>query len=274
MNSESLRRRIKSIKSTAQITKAMETVAASKYGRVLAMGESFGAYMRSLEAVMRGTVEMPGGRETAKSVCYVLFTGNRGMCGQYNADVINLLEELLREETRPYTVVACGRKGEEALARSTVPFESFELPDVPEERRAELLEEKLYALRTAGLADEIFLVYGKYKNVLVHTPVSESLLPQSGESGNGPAGEEYIFLPDREALTERMKKQYVKARIYSVMLSAAEGFHSAVLTAMRSACDSSDEMLERLEKELSRKRQGEITTEVLELAAGADRRET
>jgi F-type H+-transporting ATPase subunit gamma len=273
MNSEGLRRRIKSIKSTAQITKAMETVAASKYGRVLEMEESFGEYMRSLEGAMRRLAAAPEKPAEARSVCYVLVTGNRGMCGQFNTDVISLLETLLQEETRPRTVIACGRRGEEALEKRPEPFESFDLPDVPDSESAERLAELLERLRSDGRADETVFVYGKYKNVLVHDPRAESLLPrQEEEEGESPAAE-YIFLPDREALIGRVKKLYEKARVYSVLLSAAAGFHSAVLTAMRSAGDSSDEMLERLEKDLSRVRQGEITTEVLELAAGADRRD-
>lgn len=270
MNSEGLRRRIKSIKSTAQITKAMETVAVSKYGRVLAMEENFGAYMRALERIMRGIGGMPEERAEARSVCYVLITGDRGMCGQYNSDVISLFEELIKEETRPYTVIACGRKGEEALTKRSVPFESFDMPDIPDGLTAERLAERLRRLRAGSAADETIFVYGQYKNVLVNTPQAESLL-QRPEEEEKSSGTEYIFLPDREAILKQIEKLYEKARIYSVMLSASAGFHSAVLTAMRSACDSSDEMLERLEKELSRRRQGEITTEVLELAAGADR---
>lgn len=270
MNSAALRKRIKSIRSTEQVTKAMKTVASSKYGRTQSLAESFRPYMERLDSIFAGLgITAAEEEKTTGSVCYVLITGNRGMCGQFNTAVTKLLEETLQEEKRRTKVIVCGRRGEDMLRRQGLEFESFPLPDIPDREKAEQLAERLERLRAGGEADEVCFIYGKYKNVLVQTPTREKLpLRDPEEAGDAPETG-YIFSPGREELVSELYRLYIKARIYTVMLSAAESFHSAVMSAMRTAYDSSEEMLEQLEKELNRKRQGEITTEVLELSAGS-----
>ena len=267
-----LRHRIRSVGSTEQMTRAMRTVAVSKYSRVQATAQAFEPFRdacgRLLQAV-GGTGDAP--RPVVKRVCYVCVTANRGLCSSYNLEVIRYLTELLAKEEHDYSVILCGRWGEENAAGCGVGHiaETIPIPDTPDYGKALELTRHLRKLWTDGTADEVVLVWQRFRNILTQTPDSVRLLPFAGSEAV-PAEERYLFLPDRESLLPGLREQCLTSQVYGILLSAASGAHGAMLVAMRQAADNSAEMLAALELQLNRMRQATVTTEVLELSSGAE----
>ena len=263
-----LKRRIKSVTSTRQMTQAMKMVSVSKYNRALARCSAFEPYeaqcRRLIEAVGGGALTLPRDREV-KSVCYVVLTGNRGLCGDYNQVVLRLLRETLQTQTLPYQVLICGRWGHENAP--DIPHETIELDDIPTWEQSGALARRLLELFRSGQADEIYFVYQRFINVLTRQPCSQRFLPQ--EEASPQTAADYLFEPDREALLNALLERCLFAQVYGLLLSAATGFHGAMMMTMRSAADNSQAMLESLSLTMNRLRQSSVTTQVLEISSAA-----
>lgn len=263
-----LRRRIRALNSTEQLTRAMRTVAASKYNRVQQRSRRFIPYSQAAFRLLRKVGAAEEAPRKNERVCYVAFTANRGLCGAYNADLMRYLAGLLQEEEREYSVVLCGRWGVENAALYEVDHirQNFPVSDIPEYAQGRELAGCLWQLWESGQADEVVFVYQKSRNILSQTPVAERFLPLTTEK---PESEiVYIFSPEREKLLPALRSQCLSAQTYGVMLMAAEGAQGAMMNAMGQAADNAEEMLRDLKLELNRLRQQAITTEMLELASG------
>lgn len=263
-----LRRRIRALTSTEQLTRAMRTVASSKYNRVQQRSRRFYPYSQAAFRLLQAVGAQEEAPRAMERVSYVCFTANRGLCGAYNADLMRYLAELLQQEEREYSVYLCGRWGVENAALYEVDHVQRDFPahDIPEYAQARDMADFLWELWSSGVTDEVIFVYQKSRSILSQTPVSERFLPLTTEGE--PAGGEYIFSPERERLLPALRSQCLSARAYGVMLMAAEGAQGAMMNAMRQASDNAQEMLGELKLELNRMRQQAITTEMLELASG------
>lgn len=278
-NMREIRARIKSVKSTQQITKAMKMVAAAKLRRTeggltgardfarqsqkildeLLSGENTGYSNRFLEP-----------RQEVRRICYVLFVGSRGLCGVYNHAVLHYAQEVLRKETRPCTVVVCGRWGRDVIAHEGLPVERTfaELSDTPTMADSLEVSDYLKSLYLSGEADEIHLIYQQYRSVLQQSPGRMQLLPAKPESTDETA-KDYLFEPDGESVLENLMQLYLNNTVYSVMLEAKVGEHAARMSAMSTAADSTAELIDALSLQLNRVRQAAITTEIAEIVGGA-----
>lgn len=278
-NIRAIRSRIKSVQSTQQITKAMKMVAVAKLRRTQGGMDAMRLFAEKsqeiLDALLAG--DHPDfenrflqPRAGIQRVCYVLFVGNRGLCGVYNSALLRHLTQLLQAETRPYSVVVCGRWGHEALAAGGLPVaRTFpELSDTPTMEQALEVSEYLKRMYLSGEADEIHLVYQRYQSALQQTPASLQLLPAQPETRGG-AANDYLFEPDQETILENVMQLYLNNTVYSVMLEARVGEHAARMTAMSAATDSTSELIGELQLQLNRARQGAITTEISEIVGGA-----
>lgn len=278
-NVRAIRSRIKSVQSTQQITKAMKMVAVAKLRRTQGGMDAMRLFAEKsqeiLDALLAG--DHPDfenrflqPRASVQHVCYVLFVGNRGLCGVYNSALLRYLTQLLQAETRPYSVVVCGRWGHETLAAGDLPVARIfpELSDTPDMEQALEVSEYLKRVYLSGGADEIHLVYQRYQSVLQQTPVSLQLLPAQPETRGG-AVNDYLFEPDQETILENVMQLYLNNTVYSVMLEARVGEHAARMTAMSAATDSTSELIGELQLQLNRARQGAITTEISEIVGGA-----
>ena len=268
-----LKRRIKSVTSTRQMTQAMKMVSVSKYNRALARYNAFLPYQAQcarLERALGGlSLTLPEGR-TVRRVCYVVLTGNRGLCGDYNQEVLRLLRQTLAAQTLPYDVMFCGRWADENAA--DIPHTLFPLDDIPTWEQSNALARQLLDRFTRGEADEVYFVYQQFKNVLTQVPACEKFLPQApAEAGKQ---EEYLFEPDREALGRALLERCVYARVYEILLGAATGFQGAMMMTMRAAADNSETMLESLSLTMNRLRQSSVTTQVLEISSAAIQEES
>lgn len=276
-NLRKIHKRIKSVENTRQITKSMKMVAASKLRRTQsafgAQGEFAGRCEMMLAEVCSGAQELEHPllrpHKEQRTVCYVLILGNRGLCGAYNHNLLRYQEELAHSDGRDCFLVVCGRWGKDLLPGTGLSVErTVEISDTPTAAEAQQLAAGLREIYLSGKADEIRLVYQQYKSVLQQVPCSKQLLPISLEKGRG-EGSRYLFEPDRDSLLEKLLQMYLDNTVYSVLLEARAGEHSARMTAMSAAADNTEELIEELTLELNHARQSAITTEISEIVGGA-----
>ena len=277
-----IRSRIKSVQNTQQITKTMKMVAAANLRRTqtgMAAMRTFAAQTQSLlDTLLAGGAQYDNPllrKREGKRVCYVLFVGNRGLCGVYNHALVRFLQQVCRNETRACDVIVYGRWGKDVIAQSglNVIETVSDVSDTPTMPDALRLAEDLKRRFLSGEADEVHLVYQHFKSVLAQNPTDFCLLPAAPETTETDEDEtqnEYIFEPDQETILKNVLELYVNNTVYSVLLEAKTGEHAARMTAMSSATDSTRELISALQLNLNRARQAAITTEINEIVGGAN----
>ena len=190
-NMRSIRTRIKSVKNTQQITKAMKMVAVSKLRRAQSAMQTMTPFAEKsqeiLDTLLSGST-VPENRfispkKEIKRVCYVLFVGNRGLCGVYNSSLMHFMQSIAEDDGRDISLVICGRWGKDVIARSGLPVRrSFtELSDTPSSVEALEISEYLKTLYLNDETDEIHLVYQHYISALRQEPTQTQLLPAKPE---------------------------------------------------------------------------------------------
>ena len=282
-NMREIRARIKSVKSTQQITKAMKMVSAAKLRRTegsMATVRNFAQQsQRILDELLSGgascTNRFLTPHEEVRNVCYVLFVGSRGLCGIYNHAILRYAQGILAAETRPYTLVVCGRWGRDVIAHEGLQAEKTfaDMNDNPTLEDSLALADYLKEKYLNGEADEIHLIYQQYHSVLQQNPTSLQLLPAKAEA-KGKSDIEYIFEPDGETVLENLMQLYLNNTVYSVLLEAKVGEQAARMTAMSTATDATTELIDDLSLQLNRVRQAAITTEIAEIVGGASALQT
>ena len=275
-NLRKIRSRIKSVENTRQITKSMKMVAAAKLRRTQAVfgaQQDFAARCAAMLAQVCAGESVPKEallqrRDPVKTVCYVLIPGNRGLCGTYNQSLLRYMEELAADDGRDCFLVVCGRWGRDLLPGTGLRVErSFEVSDTPGFAEARELAGYLRELYLSGAADEVRLVYQRYKSVLQQTPGESTLLPVPLPEGE--RTRDWLFEPDRDTLISALLALYLENTVQAALLEARTGEHSARMTAMTAAADNTDELIAELTLELNHARQASITTEITEIVSGA-----
>ena len=291
-NTRELKARIASAEGILQITKSMKMVSASKLRRVQAawnrMEPMREGSQRLLSQVLAG-MEAPGeprydlsldagdygeplleDRPEKKRACYVLLEGNRGLCGVYNTALLKYLEDCLQKEDRDWSLVVCGSWGQDVIEPALPVLRRFAaFGDVPTAAEAEELTDFLRRLYVSGEADEIFFVYQRYDSFLKQTPCRTRFLP--AQPAEGSAGlTDWIFEPDKQSLIRMLTELYVGSMAYGLLLEARTGEHAARMASMTAAADNTQELIAKLTLALNHARQAAITTEISEIAGGAE----
>ncbi len=280
-NLRAIRSRIKSVENTRQITKSMKMVAAAKLRKTQAAFAGLRSYAEKSEDLLKeacgglkGKIENPFLQlhGAVSTVCYVLIPGNRGLCGTYNHTLLRFLESLLASSEREAYVISCGRWGKDMIAAAGIEVKQLvEISDTPTHEEALALAEQLKQLYRDGTVDEIDLVYQHYRSALSQVPESKRLLPLELEQPKGEQEEkEIIFEPNRDILVNILLDMYIGNTVHAVLLEARTGEHSARMTAMTSAADNTEEVIKDLTLQLNHARQDAITTEISEIAGGAE----
>jgi len=275
-NMRAIKLRIRSVESTRQITKSMKMVAASKLRQVQQRNSAFRSYadetarlLSAVAASCENTENVYLTRREIKKVCYVLFIGNRGLCGAYNTDLMRHLAECEGSEDAEEMLVVCGRWGKEYISALGIEvLQSFDdLSDTPTAAEAKRVSEYLKELYVSGRADKIVFVYQHYISALKQVSRDITLLPV--ETQKVAAVRDYIYEPDSKSVLNALCELYISSRVYSAMLEAKTSEHTARMTAMTSATDNTEELIEKLTLELNHARQAAITTEISEIVGGA-----
>jgi F-type H+-transporting ATPase subunit gamma len=274
-----IRTRIKSVQGTRQITKAMKMVSAAKLRRSQRNGESMRLFSdrcrEILGSLLTGeNVDHPllTPRLPVKNVTYLLFMGNRGLCGSYNSALVQYMHDLLESSDKIPYVMAVGRWGHDALTEAGVPVaEEYEdFGDVPVMGETVALADKVKKRYLSGEADEVYLVFQRYVSALQQAPDCVRLLPATPPRRHEAGEREYIFEPSREAVLDSAVQMYVNCEVFSALQEARSAEQAARLSAMTAATDATDELIGRLRLELNRARQAAITTEISEIVGGAN----
>lgn len=277
-NMREIRSRIKSVKNTGQITKAMKVVAVSKLRRT----QTSMAAMRPLSEKCQEVIDALLGGDTkldnrfvvphkeVKKLCYVVFVGNRGLCGAYNSSIIHFLSDIAADSDKEIDVVILGRWGKDVFAKSKLPIlHSFtEISDTPTNDQAIEIAEYLKQLFLDGETDEVHLVYQHYITALRQEPVCVQLLPAKPEHSGGETLD-FEFAPNADEVLESAMQLYINNKVLNAMIEAKCGEHSARMTAMTAASDNTKSLIAELELSLNRARQAAITTEISEIVGGA-----
>jgi len=286
-----VRRRIRSIQSTAKITRAQELIASSRIIKAQQRLHAAAPYARELtravEAVVARSenVDHPLTRPAAdpKRAAIVILTSDRGFAGGFNANVLREaqgLRALLRDRGLGETSFVAGRKGiswhrfrDRAMA---VEWSGFS--DTPHQRNAAEITEALlaaYELPTEeGGVDEIHVVYTEFVSMLTQRPVVHRLLPleveeQLEQPPTGPMPI-YEFEPSPDDVLNALLPWYVESRLFHALLESAASEIAARRRAMKSATDNANELIEQLSREANKARQAEITQEISEIVGGAN----
>lgn len=274
-----LKRRIRSIKSTQQITRAMKMVAAAKLRKIQDRVTAGRPYAHKLSEVIRHLVatadphEQPlvAEREVRK-VGYVLITADRGLAGGYNANLIRVAQERLAREERPAALITVGRKGRDYFMRrgAEILREYINIGDAPDLGLAREMARDLMRLFLEGSLDEVYLIYSRFYSALRQVPQVDKLLPIAPPRSEGREEREYIYEPGKKEVLGALLPRYCEVQVYRALLEAKASEHGARMTAMDNATENAAEMIDKLTLSFNRVRQAAITREISEVVAGAD----
>lgn len=287
-----IRKRISSVRSTQQVTKAMKMVAAAKLRRAQEAAENARAYSDKLTELLRSLAASAGEeahpllRAGADAPLHViLVSADRGLCGGYNANLIRAAETFLAsEEGAGATLTVFGRRGFDHFKRTEIALVS-EHTNVPADVGvARTLAAEATQRFLSGESGGVRIVYTRFRSAISQEPVVEGLLPvaaQGGQGGHaglaqepGQAGDaaaaDYVYEPDSAQILATLLPRYVETRVYHAMLESSASEHGARMTAMDSATNNASDMIDRLTLEMNRARQAGITTELMEIVGGAE----
>jgi F-type H+-transporting ATPase subunit gamma len=289
---QDLKRRIRSIRNTRKITKAMELVASARLRRAQARIEAMRPYADRMMELMVGTARASSSvrglpllqrREEERAVAILPLTGDRGLAGAFNAQVLRhalALDRQLRSEGKRVRWLVSGRKGS-----STLRFRRFEVlqawtgfSDRPTYADAQAIAHRISELYGAEEVDRVVIVYNHFVSPLVQQVVEQDVLPipeqmlEAGDDEDRHAAllGDFIYEPEPEQILERLLPVYVETELYRALLESAASEQGARMTAMRNASKNAGELIDNLTLAMNRARQAEITQEILEVVAGAD----
>jgi F-type H+-transporting ATPase subunit gamma len=279
-----IRRRIRSVKNTAQITKAMEMVAASRMRRAQQRVTASRPYADAMRSLISELAPAPGGAEVLHpllvqreidTVGIVMLTSDRGLAGALNTNVIRRGAQLILqvEEERRFEVelITVGRKGQDFMARrGRKLLGTFtQLGDQPSYMDLVGIARVVMDSYLKEVMDECWLVYPKFVSTLVQRPTVEQLLPlKAGERVTKPI--DYIYEPHPAAILTQLLPRYVEVSIYQAVLETIASEHSARMIAMRNATDNANDLVQSLTLSYNKARQAAITREVTEISAAAE----
>jgi F-type H+-transporting ATPase subunit gamma len=282
-----LRRRIKSVESTKKITKAMELIAASRIVKAQARVAAARPYSEQITDVI---LHLSGAgaalnhplltaRDEVRTVGFVVITADRGLAGGYNSGVIRAAERALQAEVaagRDYSLILVGKKAQNYFRflgyRIDAAFNGFS--DNPTYEDARRIADEVRARFDGGAIDQLELVYTQFLSVATQRVTTRRFLPLEARAiaeaqSTGPEAD-YEFEPNPTSILDAIVPRYVEARLYAALLDAAASEHAARQRAMKSATDNADELIKVLTRGMNRARQDSITTEIIEIASGAE----
>jgi len=289
---QDLRRRIRSVRNTRKITKAFELVASARLRRAQSRIEAMRPYADRMMELMVGTARAASSvhglpllqRRDVKTVAIVPLTGDRGLAGPFNSQILRAafaLDRSLRSEGLEVRWLVAGRKG-----NSTLRFRGYEVTqawtgfsDRPAYHDAQAIAHRLAELYVDEEIDRAVVVYNHFVSPLVQTVTEQDLLPipeemlhaaEEEEAAERAALGDFIYEPEPEEILARLLPFYLETELYRALLESAASEQGARMTAMRNASKNAAELIDTLTLAMNRARQAEITQEILEVVAGAD----
>jgi F-type H+-transporting ATPase subunit gamma len=291
------RRRIRSVKNTQQITRAMKFVAAARLRRAQEGALAARPYAVELARVLRSTmarIESPEHPLLAKrpenNILAIVLTGERGLAGAFNSNVLRKAQEFFRSHPgKKITTIPVGKKGRDSLRRAGFTFaaEYVNVLARVDFRTAREIANLVADLYVKEEIDSVYIIFSEFKSVMVPTLAVEKLLPveaireddgdkaaqpdrekkKPGEAGETPI--DYIYEQPEEQILAKLLPRYVETQILRAMLESSAAEHAARMTAMEAATNNANDVIEALTLHMNKVRQAAITKEIIEIVSGA-----
>ena len=291
------RRRIRSVKNTQQITRAMKFVAAARLRRAQEAALAARPYAVELARVLRSTmarIESPEHPLLAKrpenNILAIVLTGERGLAGAFNSNVLRKAQEFFRSHPgKKITTIPVGKKGRDSLRRAGFTFaaEYVNVLARVDFRTAREIANLVADLYVKEEIDSVYIIFSEFKSVMVPTLAVEKLLPveaireddgdkaaqpdrekkKPGEAGETPI--DYIYEQPEEQILAKLLPRYVETQILRAMLESSAAEHAARMTAMEAATNNANDVIEALTLHMNKVRQAAITKEIIEIVSGS-----
>ena len=281
-NMKEIKARIDSVKSTSQITKAMDIVSSTKFKRFQALTLASRAYSRALDETFENIVSslqgekhiLFDGKSEVKKICIITMTSDRGLCGSFNNNALKELEKLVKKfqkDGKDVTVISVGKKGRDFCKRRNIDIDSEYVQMIPETifEKAKNISEEIVQFYTNGIYDEVYLIYSKFISAISYELSVEKLLPVA-KNVTEKKVKEYLFEPTKEKVLEVFIPKRLNIKLYQALLENTASEHSARMTAMKNASDNASDMIDKLTLEYNRIRQAIITQELSEIVGGSE----
>jgi F-type H+-transporting ATPase subunit gamma len=294
-NTREIRLRIRSVKNIAQVTRALQAVSASRVRKAMEAVQRTRPYATKAWQVLTHIAGQPGRatlhpllseRKEVKSVIVVMVSGDRGLAGPYNTNILRFTLGHFRQYQVPARFIAIGRKGSELLHRRglNVMAQFADLPAEPQFSDASPVGRILVDEFLAGNADEIYLIYTDFVNMIRQVPTMKKLLPLEFETNEGLVQSEfgqptsgrqgpaaaYIYEPGQTEILDQIVPRFTALQVYQALLESIASEHAARMVAMKNATDNASELAGALTLEYNKVRQQGITNEMLDIAGGAE----
>ena len=280
------RRRIRSVKNTQQITRAMKFVAAARLRRAQEAALAARPYAAELARVLRSTmarIESPQhpllAKRSEERILVIVLAGERGLAGAFNTNILKKAQEFFRSKPgKKIVTIPVGKKGRDAMRKAGFEFAGeyvnvLARVDYGIAREIASLVTELYSKEEV---DAVYVVFSEFKNVLAPHLVTEKLLPVeaigSGEETEAEAaasGIDYIYEQPEEQILDRLLPRYVETQVLRSMLESSAAEHAARMTAMEAATNNAGDVIDALTLHMNKVRQAAITKEIIEIVSGA-----
>ena len=285
-----MRMRIRSIKNLAQVTRALETVSASKVRRAIQANDHTKPYAEKAWKILVHLANQPGRtslhpllaeRNQIDKDLVILISADRGLAGAYNVNIVRHTLIELKDHDVAFTYITVGRKGRDMLLRRRRPImaEFSGLSATPTFAECAPIGKLAVDEYLAGNYDAILIAYTEFENMLHQTPTIRQLLPLNPSklivpdtSSDGEREKKGVFSyePDSEELLSQIVPRFTGLQIYQAILSAQASEHAARMVSMRNATDSAKDLISILQLEYNKARQANITSDMLDISGGAE----
>jgi F-type H+-transporting ATPase subunit gamma len=284
------RRRIRSVKNTQQITRAMKFIAAARLRRAQETAVSLRPYASGIREILRSAmsrIENPEqfpllAQRPEERVLVLVTSGERGLCGAFNANVLRRAFEFLAEKSgKSAEVIAIAKKSRDAFRKRSwkIAAEYVDVTSRADLGKAKEIAAEVMKIYEAGGADSVYLIYNEFKNVMMQTLRVEKLLPLERsalgkeEKGAPPASSaeavDYIYEQPAAEIFNKLVPRYVEMQIYRMIAESSAAEHAARMTAMESATSNASDVIDALTLHMNKVRQAAITREIIEVVSGA-----
>ena len=280
------RRRIRSVKNTQQITRAMKFVAAAMLRRAQERALAARPFAKELARVLRSTMSRITepqhpllAHRPEERVLVIVMTGERGLAGAFNTNVLRKASDFFRaNKNKKISVIPVGKKGRDSLKKAGfhIIAEYINVLARVEFGTAREISDLVSDLYAKGEIDSVYVVFSEFKTVMSANLALEKLLPvetmqAEKDAGAQPASSQvdYIYEQPEEQLLDKLLPRYVETQVWRAMLESSAAEHAARMTAMESATQNAGEVIEALTLHMNKVRQAAITKEIIEIVSGA-----
>ena len=266
---QALKKKLRGIRSTQKIAQAMKTASTVKFSKLNSIYDEYSKYSEEYRSLYLDYSAEYNSHFAAKNtdapVCLIVITANKGMCGNFNSQMLKFVDELLNNSKEQYLLVACGKKAENHFEQREIKVEeAFTFSDIPKYEEAYELFSYITSALKSGKISAAKIAYPEYSNMMSQTPTLCDLFAANDDKKTTKEKIAPLYFPDKDAVISGTADKLMAAFIFAKILETALGAQAATLLTMRSAYDTASEYSVKLESEINRKRQSQVTADVIE----------